>query len=117
MDESGAWFRFAVGAFATWRMTHLLVAEDGPWGSVAALRRSLGSGPLGALIDCFHCSSVWVAVPFAWFVTHRPLEAAVSWLALSGVACLMERLGTRPLAIHPMNVPLPSAESQDELLR
>lgn len=83
--------RFAVGALATWRVTHLLAAEDGPGEVVVRLRQRAGQGWIGELLDCFYCLSVWAAAPVAAAVARRPREAPLTWLALSGAACLLER--------------------------
>jgi hypothetical protein len=88
--------RFVLAALATWRVTHLLAEEDGPADVVFHLRRRLGDSPVGGLMDCFNCLSFWVAIPAAFFLTARPVVWAVSWLGLSGAACLLERLGQRP---------------------
>ncbi len=81
--------RFVLTVLATWRVTHLLANEDGPADVVFRARRWLGDGFIGGLMDCFNCVSVWVAAPWALFVSTNPLI----WLALSGAACLLERLG------------------------
>jgi hypothetical protein len=78
---------FALATLAVWRLTHLIAAEDGPAGAILRARERAGSGPLGELMDCFYCTSVWAALPFAWRRT-RPL---LVWLALSGGACLLEQ--------------------------
>jgi len=101
-----------LAALATWRLTHLLTEEDGPADVVLRLRRLAGPGLLGQVMDCFYCTSVWVALPFAVGLTServatvprarsgrsRPAPWArrsVAWLALSGAACLLEQ-ATRP---------------------
>jgi hypothetical protein len=45
--------RFVLAALATWRVTHLLVAEDGPADVVVRLRRRAGFGWAGDVLDCF----------------------------------------------------------------
>jgi hypothetical protein len=84
--------RFALAALATWRVTHLVTREDGPGGAVVWLRARAGSGPLGELMDCFYCSSMWAAMPFGVAIARRRGETPVTTLALSGAACLLERL-------------------------
>jgi len=84
--------RFALASLAVWRLTHLLAAEDGPAGVIAKLRRQAGGGLLGELMDCFDCLSLWVAAGFVPFVARRPADRAVAWLALSGVACALQRI-------------------------
>jgi hypothetical protein len=101
MTELEFWPRFVLVVLATWRLTHLLASEDGPADLLARLRARMGQGLLGELVDCFQCLSLWVAAPLAAFVSRRPLEWLLAWLALSGGACLLERLGRDPLVIQP----------------
>ena len=94
MQDGGSATRFLVGALATWRVTHLLVEEDGPADVVVRLRRRAGDGWIGQAMDCFYCLSIWTAAPVAAAVARRPREAPLTWLALSGAACLLERATT-----------------------
>ena len=87
--------RFVAASLAAWRVTHLVVEEDGPADVVVRLRRRAGDGMAGAAMDCFYCFSVWVGVAFAPAVTQRPRRLPLVALALSGAACLLERARTR----------------------
>jgi len=87
--------RFGVAALGTWRVTHLLVHEDGPADAVARLREQLGDSPLGGLMDCFYCTSMWMAIPFAFFAAKKPVNRLAAWLALSGAACLINEFTSR----------------------
>jgi hypothetical protein len=89
----------ALGMLVTWRITHLLQAEDGPWNSVVRLRRFAGEGFWGGLIDCFYCLSVWVAAPLALWIGEGWRETVLLWPAMSAGAILLERI-TAP-AIGP----------------
>lgn len=94
LAELGApafWARLLLGALATWRVTHLLALEDGPGGSVLALRKRLGNTWLGRAMDCFQCLSIWVAMPFALWLLHGWLGWLVGTLALSGATCVIEQ--------------------------
>jgi len=84
--------RLLLGALCVFRLSHLLVAEDGPWDLVVRLRRAAGSGVLGRLLDCFYCTSLWVAVPFAWLLGHGWTERLLFIPAFSGAAIVIERL-------------------------
>lgn len=95
------WTRFVLAALATWRVTHLLAREDGPGDAVLRMRQRAGDGVLGRLMDCFYCLSLWVAAPFALLVTRAPIDLVLCWLALSGAACLLERISTEPGVIAP----------------
>ncbi len=91
-----------LAVLATWRVTHLLASEDGPGDVIFRLRRWLGESVLGALMDCFNCISLWIAIPFALFVSRQPLEWPVVWLAISGGACLLERMVREPVPAQPV---------------
>jgi uncharacterized protein DUF1360 len=104
VSGAGPATRFAVGALAVWRVTHLLAEEDGPADAVVRLRARLGTSQLGRLMDCFACTSVWVAAPVSLAVAGRPRDVPVTWAALSGAACLLERAvpdGVRELELEP----------------
>lgn len=103
------WLAFALSALAVWRITHLLTREDGPFDLVAKLQRALARTALRRLIDCFKCLSVWVAIPFTFFVAEQWVERVVVWLALSGAAILLEEQITGPLIVEQ--------GADDELLR
>ena len=81
-----------VGTLGVWRITHLLTAEDGPSEVLVRLRRKAGSGFWGSLLDCFYCLSLWVAVPFAFFIGEAAKERSFLWLAFSAGAILLERV-------------------------
>jgi hypothetical protein len=70
--------RTIVLGLITWRLTSLLVAEDGPFDIFAKFRHFLGvrynaySEPFatnmtGRMILCHWCTSIWVAAGVAWF--------------------------------------------------
>ena len=90
-----------VAVLATWRVTHLLANEDGPANIIVRFRKLLGQSLAGQLMDCFYCLSLWIAAPVALFVSLRRLDWLLSWLAISGAACLLERLGREPVVIQP----------------
>ena len=101
--------RFVLAALATWRVTHLLLEEDGPADVVVRLRRRAGSSWAGDLLDCFYCLSVWVAVPFAVGLAGRRRVDPVTCLAVSGAACLLEQ------ATRQANAPHDHAHSDQEV--
>ncbi len=84
--------RFVLASLATWRVAHLLAEEDGPADVVVRFRARLGDSVAGELMDCFYCLSVWVAAPLSLTLTRRAREVPVAWLALSGAACLLQRV-------------------------
>src|SRR5215470_1249696 len=94
--------RFVLAVLATWRVTHLLASEDGPADIIFRFRALLGHSWAGELMDCFYCLSLWTAAPAALFVSRRPVDWLFSWLALSGGACLLERITRDPVTMEPL---------------
>lgn len=107
-------YMLILGILAVWRITHLLNAEDGPWNALVWLRRAVGEGFLGSLLDCFYCLSLWIAIPFAAVLGAGVPEKLLLWPALSGAAILLERL-TAPK--EPTSGPYWKEEELDVMLR
>ncbi len=95
MAFHGIWFRFILASLLTWRITHLIALEDGPGDMIVSIRMRVGNGFLGSLMDCFYCLSLWVAAPSALLLTRSIYEWPLAWLALSAMACLLERIGNQ----------------------
>ena len=89
------WYYLILGFLAVWRITHLFQAEDGPFDVIFRIRKSLGTSVVGKMMDCFNCLSIWIAMPFAYFIGSSWAERILLWLALSGAAILLERLTSR----------------------
>jgi hypothetical protein len=108
-----------LGILATWRITHLLHAEDGPWDVLFRLRRRVGNSVLGSIMDCFYCMSLWVAAPLAFWLGETWKERLLLWPAISGGAALLERLTTKASADAPPATTYyeESEDEADELLR
>jgi hypothetical protein len=102
VSDASFWIRFVLAVLATWRVTYLLASEDGPADLIVRFRARLGHGPVGRLMDCFNCLSLWVAAPAALFISQKSLDWLFAWLALSGAACLLERAVREPVVIRPM---------------
>lgn len=75
-----------IKAIATWRISHMLVHEDGPNDSIIILRHKakIRYGSWSPLF-CLWCTSVWVAI-----VVSRLPKALYAPFALSGLAILFE---------------------------
>ena len=89
------WYLLTIGLLAAWRITHLLQAEDGPFDLIYRLRKALGNSIFGKMMDCFNCLSLWIAIPFAYYLGNSWTERILLWLALSGGAILLERIGQK----------------------
>jgi hypothetical protein len=112
-----------LGILAVWRLTHLLWGEDGPWDLFVRLRRGVGDGFWGSLLDCFFCLSLWVAAPFALLLGDGWGERLLLWPALSAGAILLQRLAF-PRSLEPTGQAAPppavffeDKENDDVLLR
>ena len=88
MSEIGS-IEFLISTLAIWRLSYLLTQEDGPFDVVFKLRKLLGHGFFGSLLDCFYCLSLWISIPFAVLLTNEWLDGIIIWLALSGGASIL----------------------------
>jgi hypothetical protein len=88
---------FLVASLATWRMTSLLVRERGPYDLLARARRASRTTPVGGAFACFYCASLWVAAPIAFWLVGASRSWPVVWLAISGLAVLLDRATTKEL--------------------
>lgn len=92
-------FEFIIMGLAAWRMTSLMVSEDGPWDILARFRswigvyydaRSVACGKnvIAQALTCEWCCSVWVSGSFfAGYCLVRAVTMAVAYvLALSAVS-------------------------------
>jgi hypothetical protein len=83
--------QLVVAVLGTWRVAHLVAREDGPFDVIVRLRMRAGNGVLGRLMDCPHCVALWVAMPFAWWITQTPSSWLPTWLGIAGGASLAQR--------------------------
>lgn len=82
-----------IGAAATFRLTFLLLYEDGPFNSLKKFQEWGATVPLLAdILDCFYCSSIWVGMAIAIAIGASPGELALDVLAFSGLSILVYEL-------------------------
>jgi hypothetical protein len=87
--------KLLLGALCTFRLAHLVHAEDGPFDVFAHLRRAAGEGFFGKLLDCFYCASLWVAAPLAFALGEGWGERLLLVPALSAGAIVVHRITAR----------------------
>ena len=115
MSSTEFLINFVLATLAVWRVAHLLVHEDGPKGLISQLRVLAAGTEIGRALDCVGCMSLWLALPASVWVSRRLSEFLPTWLALSGAAFLLERIGGQPLIVERFTQP--EGVSNDELLR
>jgi hypothetical protein len=86
---------FIIIVLAVWRVTHLFQAEDGPGDIIVRIRKRLGDGFVGSMMDCFCCLSIWVALPFGLYFGKGWPWKIILWLAFSGAAVLLEKISPK----------------------
>jgi len=92
MTDSNAIWRFTLSTLAIWRLTHLVAEEDGPWDLLVHFRAKLGNNVFGRLMDCFYCLSLWFSLPLSIWLASGWVGLILHWQALSGAACLLQRI-------------------------
>lgn len=103
VDALGLFLALLVYGMVTWRITSLLVAENGPLHIFARLRDVLGvsydehsrcvsHNPIAEALCCFKCTSIWIAllVVIAWMYSPDPLIFIARVAALSTIAILIQ---------------------------
>ena len=88
-------FYFIITTLAVWRLSYLFSSEDGPFNLIYLLRQKTAAGFFGSLLNCFYCTSMWVAFPFGLWLGNTWVMKLVVWLALSGAACLLQKATSR----------------------
>lgn len=71
-------------SLATWRLSHMLSAEDGPF-DIFHTMRSIWPGRI--LFTCIYCTSVWAAILLVGIHLLTPILSW--WLAISGAAMML----------------------------
>ena len=88
-------FTFIVASLAIWRLSYILVKENGPLMVFARLRARLASsqkrsGGLFDMISCVRCISMWIGLIGAGFVSQSILQWLGYGLGFSAVASLID---------------------------
>lgn len=85
----------ALGTLGTWRVTHLIAMEEGPFAVIERLRRLAGDSVLGQMLDCFYCLSLWSAALVAFPLAQSALHYVYLSLAFSAGSILLECVAHR----------------------
>ena len=105
-----------LGTLCVWRIAHFLYAEDGPWDILVSLRRAVGEGVMGRLLDCFYCLTLWISLPITLLIAESVTEKLLMWPALSGGAILLERVtASEPVQLQASYIE--DEEEEDGMLR
>ena len=94
---------FLIVSLAIWRLTSLLVNEDGPFAIFEKLRHVIGvrwddnseqhgTNVIAEGFVCVWCASVWLGGLGALMLSGSVLEWALNTLALSAVAIIIEEV-------------------------
>lgn len=84
-------FTFIVASLAVWRLSYMIVKENGPLMIFARLRAYLGqtqkrSGGLFDMVSCVYCTSFWISLVAALWVAGDVFHWIGYTLAFSGAA-------------------------------
>lgn len=89
--------------FATWRVSSLLVSEEGPFSVLAKFRfiigvrydelsRPIGTNVIADLFTCVWCASVWIGLFFAviWYINNDIAIIIALPFAISSLAIIID---------------------------
>jgi len=94
---------FLISSLAVWRISSLLVREDGPWDVFAKLRNisgvkyneysvSYGTNLISSILSCVWCTSVWVGFFVALLDKPVNIRTLLRALALSSSAIIIDEV-------------------------
>lgn len=82
---------YLILALATWRISSLLVDEDGPFKILAIIR--VYASKLTGAFECIWCMSIWIGIMLT--VSYWTIPVYTTWIclpfALSAIACQLDR--------------------------
>ncbi len=84
---------YLVLALATWRISSLIVNEDGPYKLCKSVREWLQRTISAELFNCLWCASVWVAIALTiayWYVPELTIWLMLPF-ALSALAIALDK--------------------------
>lgn len=88
-------FDLALFGLATWRVSSLLVHEDGPYAVFRRMREASKSFEIfWQLFQCVWCTSVWIGggVLILWLIEPNWIRIFCLWLSASAIAIAWQRL-------------------------
>jgi hypothetical protein len=89
--EPSDWSWLVVSVLAVWRLTSLLCFDSGPFDVMSKVRLALYRLKLGNLLECFHCTALWISVFVAVAVYELRIATVFLAIAAAGGASIIER--------------------------
>lgn len=96
-----------VGSLAAWRLTSLMIEEDGPFDILSRARDNLCNrfDTIDRLLGCFWCASVWSAALISLLICVLTRGNLIEWLiytlSISCLAILVDELLPKPEGTWP----------------
>lgn len=87
-----------IAGVASWRLARMVTIESGPFQIFARVRAAM---PLGGLLDCIKCASVWTACFCVLAIQVPALDWLVYIFAASGVGLLFAAYSGIEVLIPP----------------
>lgn len=89
--DSMDWFAFVLTSLASWRLSSMLIYEEGPYSLFLRMRRLLARSGMTKLATCHHCASVWVSALLVLLVYSISILDLLLIPATAGAASCLER--------------------------
>lgn len=86
------WLWLMISVLAVWRLTSFICFDAGPFAIMTKIRILLYKLKLEKLIDCFHCTAVWVSIAVTICVYSFSLAILFLIFAIAGGASIIEKL-------------------------
>ena len=72
-----------------WRLTRLLLIEEGPFRVFSLIREMTQKLGLQKVLECFHCASIWIA-SITMILFEFGFSSIIMWLSVSAVASIIQ---------------------------
>ena len=95
------WIKFVLGILACYRLSQMVVYDEGPFRLFDRLRVWAGcydygengqpKSGWGRLLNCPYCVGLWFSIPLAFVIAERiAWDIIVLWLAIAGAQSFLE---------------------------
>lgn len=91
LAKANDWLWLVISVLAVWRLTSLICFDSGPFDLMSKVRLVLYRLKLGKLIECFHCTALWISALVTVVVYEVSIATVFLAIAAAGGASIIER--------------------------
>lgn len=97
------WFWLIVSILIVWRITYLICFDSGPFDIMLKIRKVLYRLRAGKLIECFHCTSIWISILVVLAIYEINASTVFLIIGIAGGASIIEKIIINETIIQESN--------------